>query len=166
MTDPTTEPERGSLRRSLVPATLGVVLIALIATSTVLWVRRPGIDQGPLVAARQGAADFFSVDYRHADRDIDRVLARATKPFKQEYAAKRSELTRQIVARKVVLTAAVPDDGAALEYLHGDRARVLVAVDVTTKVGASGAEQSRYRTRVGLSRVGDSWLINAVNQVG
>lgn len=170
MTHENPDPESGPTRHLLVPATLVVVLLALLATSAVLWLRRPGgVDQGALVAARQEAVNFFSLDYRHPDQDIDRVLAQATGSFKKQYAAKRSSLRQQIVARKVVLTATVPAEGAALEYLAGDRARVLVAVDVTTKVGGkagTGSEQTRYRTRVGLHRVGDTWLINAVNQVG
>jgi len=170
VTHQTPDPESGSIRQLLIPATLVVVLVALLATSAVLWLRRPsGVDQAPLVAAQQEAVNFFSLDYRHAEQDIDRVLAQATGSFKKQYADKRSSLGQQLVAGKVTMTATVPDGGAALEYLHGDRARVLVAVDVTTKVGAKGAkgsEQSRYRTRVGLSKVGDTWLINAVNQVG
>jgi Mce-associated membrane protein len=170
VTHQTPDPEGGSIRHLLIPATLVIVLVALVATSAVLWLRRPsGVDQGPLVAAQQEAVNFFSLDYRHAEQDIDRVLAQATGTFKEQYAAKRSSLSQQIVAGKLAMTATVPEDGAAIEYLHDDRAQVLVAVDVTTKVGAKGAkgsEQSRYRTRVGLSRVGDTWLINAVNQVG
>lgn len=163
--DPTPEPRR--IPSILLPGALALLLIALLATSAALWLGRSGsIDDGAVVAARQEAINFFSLDYKHADRDIARVLQHATGSFKRQYAAQRTALVQQMTANKVVLSATVPTNGAATEYFHGDVARILVAIDVTTTVGAAPPQQSRYRTRVELTRVSNTWLITAVSQVG
>jgi len=163
--EPTTT---GTSRRALLlPGTLALVLAGLVTTCVVLWTHRTGgTDDGAVLAGRQEAVAFFSLDYRHADRDIERVLSQATGSFKTQYAAKRADLARKLLASKLVLTATAPADGSALEYLDGDTAHVLVAVDVTTRTGSRASTQSRYRTRVELTRVGDRWLTTAVNQVG
>ena len=55
------------MRRVLVPVTLVLVLAGLLTTSALLWLDdRESVDRGALVAARQGAVSFFSLDYRHA----------------------------------------------------------------------------------------------------
>lgn len=162
-----TEASDKTERRWLLPTALAVVLMALLATSAVLWQRqRVGLDEGAVAVAREQARNFFSLDYRHADADVDRVLSLATGDFKKQYAAKKDEVAAGVEKKKLVVTATIPDDGSAVEYLHQNRAQVLVAVDVTTKAGGGAAEAARYRTRIELTRVDDSWLVSGVNQVG
>lgn len=154
------------MRRIILPVALGVVLAGLLTTSTVLWLGdRRAADTGALVAARQGAVSFFSLDHRHAAEDVDRVLSQATGDFKEEYAEKRDEVVAGVEAKQLVVSATVPDDGVALEYLVDDEAKVLVAVDVNTQ-SPDGAEDARYRTRVELRKVDDRWLVAGVEQVG
>jgi len=154
------------VRRVLLPTALVVVLAGLIAASVVLWLGdRETVDKGTLVAARQGAISFFSLDYRHAEDDVDRVLSQATGDFKKQYAEKRDEVVAGVEDKQLVVTATVPDDGVALEFLADDEAKVLVAVDVNTK-SPDGAEDARYRTRVELARVDGRWLVAGVEQVG
>lgn len=153
-------------RRWLTPL-LAAVLAALLGASAVLWLTEDdAADPEPLTVARQEALNFFSLDYRRVDADIDRVLELATNPFEKQYRAARDKLAKSIVAKKLRVTATIPDDGVAIEYQRGDRAQVLVAVDAesTAKGGKTAAD--RYRARIALTRVDDQWLVSGVDQVG
>jgi hypothetical protein len=148
-----------------------VAVVLLVAAAAVTWVVRSSgdddaVDAGVLVAARQEAKNFFTLDYRHPDEDVDRVLALATGTFKKEYASRRDEVVDGVKEKKLVVSADIPQDGVAVEFVDDDRARVLVAVDVTTETTAGAATENRYRTRVLLTRVGDRWLVSGLNQVG
>jgi Mce-associated membrane protein len=165
----TSRPARPTWRAWLVPGILAAVLLALVAWSTVLVLdrrHRNDLDQGAVEVARQQAKNFFSLDYRHADEDIKALLDLATDDFKAKYAVKQDKLVAAIVKNKVVETAKVPEDGAAVEYLSGDRAQVLVAVDVTVASGSRGSESTRPRTRIKLSRIDGEWLVSDIDQVG
>jgi Mce-associated membrane protein len=129
------------------------------------------VDPGMLVTARQEATNFFSLDYRHADADVARVLASATGTFKKQYAARRTEVVNGVTTKKLVVTATIPKDGAAVEFFDKTHGQVLVAVDATTTTGATGANAGtnavdRYRTRILLTKVGSHWLVSGLDQVG
>lgn len=156
-------------------ATVVVVLAAVVTavtTGVILVVGRhhhDDPDAAILVAARLGATSFFSLDYRHADADVDRVLAVATGTFKSQYAAQRKQIVDGVTAKKLVVVATIPLDGVALEYRDPAHAQVLVSVDVNTTgaTGGTGAgTTSRYRARVLLTEVGTRWLVSGLNQVG
>lgn len=144
---------------------LGLALAALVGTSAWLWWNdRQSIDGGAAAVARQQAINFFSLDHRHIDDDLDRVLALSTGEFKGSYAGQRQRIVERIVQRKAVVSASVGDDAAALEYQHGDHAQVLVAVDATTKA-KDGSQTQHYRVRMTLRRIDDSWLVSEIKQV-
>ena len=151
--------------RSL-PVLLAALIVLLLATATVLWLRdRRDVGAGMVAVATQEARNFFSLDYRRADEDVDRVLALATGDFAEQYAAKRDEVVAGVEKAKLVVTATVPEEGTAVEYAAEDRGQVLVAVDVSSR-STSGAEDARYRTRIELTKVDGSWLVSDVEQVG
>jgi len=157
------------MTEKLLPAVAGVLAVGLAGTAAFLELRSDdGVDPGMVVVARQEATNFFSLDHRHADEDVDRVLALATGTFKKEYAAQRKQIVDGVTEKKLVVTADIPDDGAAVEFYDDDEARMLVAVDVTTTGASSTSEptENRYRTRVLLTKVGDKWLVSGLNQVG
>jgi Mce-associated membrane protein len=155
-----------SRRSWIVPGVLAVLVLALLATSFVLRPSGREADPGMLVAARQQAKNFFSLDYRHADADVDRVLALATGKFKKEYSSRRQEVIAGVTGKKLVVTASIPRDGAAVELVDGDRGQVLVAVDVSTGTLTGPTTENRYRARILLTRVDGRWLVSDVNQVG
>lgn len=129
------------------------------------------VDPGMLVSARQEATNFFSLDYRHAGADVDRVLALSTGTFKTQYAARRTEVINGVTQKQLVVTASIPKDGAAVEFFDKTHGQVLVSVDATTSSGATGANAGtnsvdRYRTRILLTKVGGRWLVSGVDQVG
>jgi Mce-associated membrane protein len=151
----------------LVPILLAVVLAALLGTSAVLHSQEGrDVDPGMLVAARTQATNFFSLDYRHANADVDRILALATDPLKKDYASRRQEVVDGVTQKKLVVTATIPRDGAAVELSDGNHGQVLVAVDVSTGTVGGATTTNRYRTRILLTRVNGRWLVSDVKQVG
>jgi Mce-associated membrane protein len=149
----------------------GVLAVGLAGTAAFLeFSPEDGVDPGMVVVARQQATNFFSLDHRHAAEDVDKVLKLATGTFKKEYAAQRDQIIENVTSKKLVVTAVIPDDGAAVEFYDEDEARVLVSVDVTrtNEAAETDAEpaEDRYRTRVLLTKVGDRWLVSGLNQVG
>lgn len=159
---------RRPLRRWLVPGLLALVLAGLLVAIVVVGRSRDhAVDPAALVVAQQETENFFGLDYRHADRDVDAVLALATGTFKEQYAAQRQAIVSGVTEKKLVVTATVPSDGVALEFYDRDRAQVLVAVDVHTSAAGTDEETlNRYRARIVLDRVAGHWLVSAVNQVG
>lgn len=155
-----------SRRSWIVPGALAVLVLALLVTSFVLRPASREADPGMLVAARQQAKNFFSLDYRHADADVDRVVALATGKFKREYSSRREEVIAGVTSKKLVVTATIPRQGAAVELVDGDHGQVLVAVDVSTGTLTGPTEENRYRARIVLTRVDGRWLVSDLNQVG
>jgi hypothetical protein len=100
----------GADRRAwLTPVLLAMVLIGLLVTSAVVWShRREAIDPGVLVVSRDETVNFFSLDHRHPDADVDRVLELSTGTFKKQYAAERNAIVSGIRRKKLIVTAVVP----------------------------------------------------------
>lgn len=141
--------------------------MALLTTTVALRSdQASGPDAAVLVAARQEATNFFSLDYRHAAQDVDGVLALATGDFKDQYAARRDEVIASVTDKKLIVTATIPEDGAAVEYSDSDRAQVLVAVDVSTSTTGGEPTANRYRARIILEQVDGEWLVSGLEQVG
>jgi len=158
-------------RHLLVLAVVGVLVLAGAGVTTFLLVRsdddgRPTlVDPEALVTARQEALNFFTLDYRHGDADVDRVLALATGTFRDDYTASKSQLLAKMKAAKIVCTAVIPQDGSALEFVHADSAQVLVVVTVP-KAASCGLFAPSNRTRVVLTRTGGDWRVSDLRQVG
>lgn len=153
---------------------VAAVLLAGVLAGTALLVLRDDdasgeraavLDSAALVAARQQATAFFSLDYRRAEADVEKVLSLATGTFKEEYAASSKQVIAQVTEKKLVSTASIPDQGVAVEFVNGDKAQVLVVVDVTRTIGTT-TDNLRNRARILLEKVGDRWLVSGVNQVG
>lgn len=161
------------------PTLLALALVALLVTSAVLWVGRDdtvdrddsvgapaGASLGMVVAAKQGAIAFFSLDHRHAQEDVDAVIALATGEFKTEYTEQSAGVVTSVTEKKLVTVGAVPPDGVAVEYAHGDKGQVLVAVDVTKTQGSAEPVVQRTRARISVERVDGVWLVSNIQEVG
>ena len=85
-----------------------------------------------LHAARQQAVNFTTLDYRHLDRDLGRVLDGATGDFRKQFRAGTTDLTALVTANKAVA------DGEVLEA-------GLVIVGRRLRSGAGGRGQHRHQ---------------------
>lgn len=184
MSDEDTESDQSA---AVLPSVLGLVVVLLVVLALAQFrdressapdLPRPAdigavVDLGEagaageaVVVAREAAKAFFTLDHRHVDADVARMAALTTGEFRREYAAQAQSLKQRVVRQKLVVTAALPRDGTATEYLSSTAAQLLVSVDVTTKARGRHAKGGRYRTRVELGRRDGEWLVSALEQVG
>lgn len=184
LTGPVDDHGRISLSGLALPVVLAVLLVGVVGTATVLV--RDRHDSAPSVEllrpadigaaggntaagraaarAEMAATTYFTLDYRTVDADMDKMRALGTAAFAADYDAEAGPLARRVVRQRIVLTATVPREGVATEYLTADVAQVVVAVDVATRRDGSRST-STYRTRVTLERSGDTWLVDAIDEV-
>lgn len=172
--DPETRPHIGD-----VVANWGVRTVALIPLGMLLavaacagWVGY-GTYQGYqarqqndefVQVARQGALNLTTIDFTHAETDVQRILDGATGSFRADFQS------RSVAFIDVVKQAQSKSDGtivdAALESVHGDEAQVLVAVDVNTTVAGTSEPQPRaWRMRVTVQELPDGAKVSNVEFV-
>jgi Mce-associated membrane protein len=123
-----------------------------------------------LQAARQQAVNFTTLDYRHLDRDLGRVLDGSTGDFRKQFRSGTKDLTQLVTANKAVSTGTVLSAG--LVSSDADSARVLVVADSTVvNTGSPKGEKRHYRIQMDLVRhPGGSgrsaWLVSDLTFVG
>jgi Mce-associated membrane protein len=154
-------------RLAALPAVLVVALVVLLSLAT--W--RSLADDGPsragvMTTARDAALRFFTFEADDPERTVDSVLALSTGGFRKEYAGQREALVTEVARSGLDVSAAVENDGLAVEHLSERHARVLVALDTETRLPGGGSETKSYRIRVLLKREGDTWLLSGMEQVG
>jgi Mce-associated membrane protein len=114
-----------------------------------------------LQVGRQGAVNLTTIDWQHADADIQRILDSATGTFYDDFS-RRSKPFVELV-RKVQSKSAGTVNEAGLESQSGDEAQVLVAVSVnTTNLGAAEQDPRHWRMRISVQKVGDEAKISNV----
>ena len=107
-----------------------------------------------LQVGRQGALNLTTIDWQHADADVQRILDSATGTFYDDFQ-KRSqpfvEVVKQAQSKSVGTIAE-----AGVESESGDGAQVLVAVTVkTSNAGAPEQAPRAWRMRISVQKVGD-----------
>ena len=127
-------PERRRLRSSLAAVVGGVLIVALMALTGWLGYDYFKVHQEQqrrdmfMETARQGATNLTSIDWEHAEDDIQRVLDSSTGRFYDDFE-KRSksflEVVKQIKSKSVGTVTA-----SGLESYSEDEAKVLMSVTV------------------------------------
>jgi Mce-associated membrane protein len=164
-----------STRRSPSPLLLAfiaglVAVVALGALSGWLGYRAYQSQQAKterelyLQVARQGALNLTTIDYQHADADIQRILDSATGQFHDEFA-QRSEPFVDVV-KKAQSTSEGTVTEAGLESVAPDEAQAIVAVSVKTSVAGAPEQQPRsWRMRLTVQKSGADVKISNVGFV-
>ena len=113
-----------------------------------------------LQVARQGALNLTTIDWQHADSDVQRVLSSATGAFHDDFANRSQPFIDVVEQAQSTSVGAVTEAG--LESQNGEEAQVLVAVSV--KVTAGGVEQAprAWRMRISVQKVGDDAKVSHV----
>jgi len=110
---------------------------------------------------RQGALNLTTIDWQHADADIQRILDSATGTFYDDFS-KRSKPFVEVVKKAQSKSVGTVTE-AGLESQSGDEAQVLVAVSVsTTNLGAGEEEPRHWRMRISVKKVGDEAKVSNV----
>jgi Mce-associated membrane protein len=159
-------------RRTMSPVRLATVVgvVAVVASTAVAgWLgyrehqARQAQQQNELLirVGRQGALNLTTIDYQHADSDIQRILDSATGSFYDDFA-KRSKPFIEVVKKAQSKSVGTVTE-AGLESQSGDEALVMVAVSVvTTNAGEPEAEPRHWRMRISVKKVGDDAKVSNV----
>jgi Mce-associated membrane protein len=146
---------RASRWRTLrMPVRSWIATLALIGaislTATCLWLltqhreveARRALAAEYVAAARQGVVTLMSLDYNHAEDDMQRILANLTGDFKQDVERSQNDFVTVSKESKIVTQATA--NAAAIESMTDDSAVVLVGVTshVTNSAGAKAEPRS------------------------
>jgi Mce-associated membrane protein len=154
------------------PVRLAIVVgvVAVVASASVAgWLgyrehqARQAQQQSELLirVGRQGALNLTTIDYKHADSDVRRILDSATGSFYDDFAKRSKPFIEVLKKAQSKSVGTITESG--LESQSGDEALVMVAVSVvTTNVGESEAEPRHWRMRVSVKKVGDGAKVSNV----
>jgi Mce-associated membrane protein len=117
-----------------------------------------------LQVGRQGAVNLTTIDWHHADADVQRILGAATGTFYDDFSQRSQPFVD--VVKKVQSTSAGTVTVAGLESSTDTDAQVLVAVSVqTTTSGAPQQTPRAWRMRISVQKVGDDVKVSNVEFV-
>jgi Mce-associated membrane protein len=117
-----------------------------------------------LQVGRQGALNLTTIDWEHADADVQRILDSATGTFYDDFQKRAQpfvEVVKQAQSKSVGTIAE-----AGLESVSDNEAQVLVAVTVkTSNAGAPEQEPRAWRMRISVEKVEDEAKVSNVEFV-
>jgi Mce-associated membrane protein len=117
-----------------------------------------------LRAARQGALNLTTIDWQHAEGDMQRILDGATGQFHDEFASRSQPFIEVVKQAKSTSVGTITEAG--LESEEGGHARVLVAVAVkTSTAGAPEQDPRAWRMRITVQKDGDQAKVSNVEFV-
>lgn len=111
--------------------------------------------------ARQGALNLTTIDYQHADADVQRVLDSATGGFYDDFSHRSKPFIE--VVKKAQSTSVGTITEAGMESQSGNEAQVLVAVSVkTSNLGAAEQDPRYWRMRITVQKIGNEAKVSNV----
>jgi Mce-associated membrane protein len=117
-----------------------------------------------LQVGRQGALNLTTIDWEHADADVQRIVDSATGTFYDDFQKRAQpfiDVVKQAQSKSVGTIAE-----AGLESESENEAQVLVAVTVkTSNAGAPEQEPRAWRMRISVEKVGDEAKVSNVEFV-
>jgi Mce-associated membrane protein len=117
-----------------------------------------------LQAGRQGALNLTTIDWEHADNDVQRILDSATGTFYDDFSKRQQPFIEVVKKAQSKSVGTITDAG--LESESRDEAQVLVAVSVkTSNLGAADQAPRAWRMRMSVTKVGDDAKISNVQFV-
>ena len=107
-----------------------------------------------LQVGRQGALNLTTIDWQHADTDVQRILDSATGTFYDDFSKRKQPFID--VVKKAQSKSVGTITQAGLESDSGDEAQVLVAVSVkTSNLGGADQAPRAWRMRITVQKMGD-----------
>ncbi|HKV18367.1 MAG TPA: tetratricopeptide repeat protein [Mycobacterium sp.] len=107
-----------------------------------------------LQVGRQAALNLTTIDFEHADEDVQRVLDSSTGTFYDDFQARAQPFKEVVKQAKSKSVGTIAEAG--VETVNEDGAEVLVAVTVrTSNAGAAEQEPRAWRMRITVQKVGD-----------
>ena len=116
--------------------------------------------------ARQGAVNLTTIDYEHADADVQRILDSSTGAFYDDFKARSGPFADVVKKVKSKSAGTVTEAGLIPDSVSGSEGQVLVAVTVQTTNSGAPDEQPRYwRMRLTVTKAGDQTKVSKVDFV-
>ena len=113
---------------------------------------------------RQGALNLTTIDWQHADSDVQRIVDSATGTFRNEFSERRQPFIE--VVKKAQSKSVGTITEAGLESESSDEAQLMVAVSVkTASLGAAEQPSRAWRMRISVMKVGNEVKISNVRFV-
>lgn len=117
-----------------------------------------------LEAGRQTALNLTTIDFQHANADLQRILDRATGQLYDNFSERAQPYVDVVLRTQSKSVGTVTE--AAVESQSGDQAQVLVAVTVTTSNAvAPQPERHAWRMRLSVRQVGGTAKVSNVEFV-
>lgn len=117
-----------------------------------------------LQIARQEALNLTTIDWQHADSDVQRIVDAATGRFHDDFADRSGPFVEAVKQAKSKSVGTIT--AAGVESAAGNEAQVLVAVGVkTTTDGQPSVEPHAWRMRISLQRVAGDVKVSRVEFV-
>jgi Mce-associated membrane protein len=114
-----------------------------------------------LQVARQCAVNLSTVDYEHADADVQRILDLATGNFYDNFSHRSKAFAESVKQARSKSVGTVAE--AAVESQGGDVGHVLVAVTVkTSNPGTTEEHEQAWRMRITVHKIGDGGKVSNV----
>jgi len=114
-----------------------------------------------LQVARQGALNLTTIDWEHADADVQRILGSATGGFYEDFSNRVQPFVDFVKQAKSKSVGTITE--AALESESGNEAQVMVAVSVKTANAAAPEQDPRsWRMRISVQKVGNEAKVSNV----
>jgi len=107
-----------------------------------------------LQVGRQAALNLTTIDFEHADEDVQRVLDSSTGTFYDDFQARAQPFKEVVKQAKSKSVGTIAEAG--VESITQDGAEVLVAVTVkTSNAGAAEQEPRAWRMRITVQKADD-----------
>lgn len=157
------------LAMPLAAATIVVTCALLGASGWMLWRHHTAVAERQqsaayVAAARQGVINLTSLDFNHAQEDVQRVLDSGTGEFRDEFQRVAGDFASVVKDSKAVTQGSVK--AAAVESMSKDSAVVLLLGNERITNSAGAKDDPRvFRFRVTVTRDGDQLKISKVEYV-
>jgi Mce-associated membrane protein len=114
-----------------------------------------------LQVGRQGALNLTTIDFQHAESDVQRIIDSATGNFYEDFK-RRSQPFIEVVKKAEAKSVGTITE-AAVESESDSEAQVLVAVSVkTTNAGTPEQTPRAWRMRIAVTKMGDEAKVSNV----
>jgi Mce-associated membrane protein len=159
---------RSPIRLALVLGTAAVVILGglcgWLGSRAYQATAEQRFEQLLVQVGKQAAVNLTTVDYEHAEADVQRILDSATGEFYDDFTNRSKPFID--VVKKVQSKSVGTVSEAGLESVDGREGRVLVAVTVSTSNMGRPDEQPRYwRMRLTVMGDGDDAKVSKVDFV-
>ncbi|MEU1983188.1 hypothetical protein [Nocardia sp. NPDC019395] len=171
--DPGHSPAESPMRSRSVRALVGVLVLLLIATTSLAavlgwqWKDSRDVDRAAtaaLTAAQQYAVALTSIDAKRMDADFATLADGATGKFKDMYTRSAEQLKHLLAEAQSVSSGRVV--ASSVQSASRDRVVVLLFVDAQiTNTTTPEPRLDRNRIIMTMDRVGDRWLAGEVELV-